>query len=201
MHTLADVRAPSLLESAVVHLSSLRFLSSHSHPIITEYQAPNMTTSDTLQDVAESDIQTNYHTISGTFDEMSLKEPLLRGIYAMGFEKPSAIQQRAILPIIKEKDVIAQAQMVLRSMSGQTIMAYEPNLTSPVTLMLGSTYSIYTPEVFLPFTTPVHLRRVRVTALETRSAFTSKIGKLHSLQFAKQLDRELGTAHKKSLCV
>lgn len=41
---------------------------------------------------------------------MSLKEPLLRGIYALGFEKPSAIQQRAILPIIKEKDVIAQAQ-------------------------------------------------------------------------------------------
>ena len=41
---------------------------------------------------------------------MELKEELLRGIYAYGFEKPSAIQQRAILPIIKHRDTIAQAQ-------------------------------------------------------------------------------------------
>lgn len=41
---------------------------------------------------------------------MGLKEDLLRGIYAYGFEKPSAIQQRAILPIINGRDVIAQAQ-------------------------------------------------------------------------------------------
>lgn len=44
------------------------------------------------------------------FDEMNLKEELLRGIYAYGFEKPSAIQQRAILPCIRGHDVIAQAQ-------------------------------------------------------------------------------------------
>merc|ERR1719219_2573853 len=41
---------------------------------------------------------------------MNLKEELLRGIYAYGFEKPSAIQQRAIVPCIKGMDVIAQAQ-------------------------------------------------------------------------------------------
>ena len=32
---------------------------------------------------------------------MKLREELLRGIYAYGFEKPSAIQQRAIIPCIK----------------------------------------------------------------------------------------------------
>jgi len=32
------------------------------------------------------------------------------GIYAYGFEKPSAIQQRAIIPCVKGHDVIAQAQ-------------------------------------------------------------------------------------------
>merc|ERR1712213_209941 len=32
---------------------------------------------------------------------MNLKEELLRGIYAYGFGKPSAIQQRAIVPCIK----------------------------------------------------------------------------------------------------
>ncbi|KAI7830655.1 P-loop containing nucleoside triphosphate hydrolase protein [Gamsiella multidivaricata] len=41
---------------------------------------------------------------------MSLSPELLRGIYAYGFERPSTIQQRAILPVIKGHDVIAQAQ-------------------------------------------------------------------------------------------
>ncbi|KAI5465903.1 P-loop containing nucleoside triphosphate hydrolase protein [Mariannaea sp. PMI_226] len=41
---------------------------------------------------------------------MNLKAELLRGVYAYGFERPSAIQQRAIMPVIKGHDVIAQAQ-------------------------------------------------------------------------------------------
>ncbi|KAF9353194.1 translation initiation factor eIF4A [Mortierella sp. AD094] len=41
---------------------------------------------------------------------MNLSPELLRGIYAYGFERPSTIQQRAILPVIKGHDVIAQAQ-------------------------------------------------------------------------------------------
>jgi len=45
-----------------------------------------------------------------SFDDMDLKEELLRGIFAYGFEKPSAIQQRAIMPIVRGHDVIAQAQ-------------------------------------------------------------------------------------------
>jgi len=45
-----------------------------------------------------------------SFDQIGLNEKLLRGIYAYGFEKPSAIQQRAIEPITKGRDVIAQAQ-------------------------------------------------------------------------------------------
>ena len=41
---------------------------------------------------------------------MQLKPDLLKGIYSYGFEKPSAIQQRAIRPIIRGRDVIAQSQ-------------------------------------------------------------------------------------------
>ncbi|CAM0137329.1 RNA helicase [Umbelopsis sp. WA50703] len=48
--------------------------------------------------------------VAPTFDSIGLKEDLLRGIYAYNFEKPSAIQQRAIAPIVKGRDVIAQAQ-------------------------------------------------------------------------------------------
>jgi len=55
-------------------------------------------------------IESNWSEIVDNFDDMSLKEELLRGIYAYGFERPSAIQQRAIMPCIKEHDVIAQAQ-------------------------------------------------------------------------------------------
>ncbi|XP_049617666.1 eukaryotic initiation factor 4A-I [Syngnathus scovelli] len=58
----------------------------------------------------EGIIESNWNEIVDSFDDMNLREELLRGIYAYGFEKPSAIQQRAILPCIKGYDVIAQAQ-------------------------------------------------------------------------------------------
>jgi translation initiation factor 4A len=45
-----------------------------------------------------------------SFDDMGLPMELLRGIYAYGFEKPSAIQQRAIKPLMDGRDTIAQAQ-------------------------------------------------------------------------------------------
>jgi ATP-dependent RNA helicase len=45
-----------------------------------------------------------------SFDRMGLKENLLRGLFAFGFEKPSAIQQRAVVPILAGRDMIAQAQ-------------------------------------------------------------------------------------------
>ena len=51
----------------------------------------------------------NTETIS-SFDDMDLKKPILRGIYAHGFEKPSAIQKSAIVPMTTGRDIIAQAQ-------------------------------------------------------------------------------------------
>ncbi len=57
--------------------------------------------------------------MSTTYDENKIitswedcvsNEYLLRGIYAYGFEKPSAIQSKAIYPITCKRDVIAQAQ-------------------------------------------------------------------------------------------
>uniref|UniRef100_A0A0A9D6D0 RH2 protein-like n=1 Tax=Arundo donax TaxID=35708 RepID=A0A0A9D6D0_ARUDO len=56
--------------------------------------------------------------VVSSFDHMGIKDELLRGIYGYGFEKPSAIQQRAVLPIINGRDVIAQAQ----SGTGKTSM-------------------------------------------------------------------------------
>jgi len=64
------------------------------------------------EEFAEADgiIESNYDKVCDSFDNMELRETLLRGIYAYGFEKPSAIQQRAIIPCINGRDVIAQAQ-------------------------------------------------------------------------------------------
>jgi len=56
--------------------------------------------------------------VVSTFDGMGIREDLLRGLYSYGFEKPSAIQQRAIVPITSGRDVIAQAQ----SGTGKTSM-------------------------------------------------------------------------------
>lgn len=45
-----------------------------------------------------------------SFDEMNLKALLLRGIFGYGYERPSLIQQKAIVPILTKRDIIAQAQ-------------------------------------------------------------------------------------------
>ncbi|WWC65127.1 ATP-dependent RNA helicase eIF4A [Kwoniella dejecticola CBS 10117] len=55
-------------------------------------------------------IESNWNQVVDNFDNMDLKGDLLRGVYAYGFERPSAIQQRAIMPIITGRDCIAQAQ-------------------------------------------------------------------------------------------
>lgn len=41
---------------------------------------------------------------------MDLKPELLKGMYGAGFERPSPIQQRALVPILRQRDVIVQAQ-------------------------------------------------------------------------------------------
>jgi len=51
-----------------------------------------------------------------TFESMGLPEKLLRGIFAYGFERPSDIQMKAIVPIREGRDIMAQA----RSGTGKT---------------------------------------------------------------------------------
>lgn len=44
------------------------------------------------------------------WEDLNLNDNILRGIFRYGYEKPTPIQCQAILPIINNKDVIAQAQ-------------------------------------------------------------------------------------------
>jgi len=45
-----------------------------------------------------------------SFEQMNLSTELLGGIYGYGFEKPSIVQQRAIVPMASGVDIIAQSQ-------------------------------------------------------------------------------------------
>ena len=68
------------------------------------------------QDEDESLFETNWTESVDNFEDLKLKTNLLRGIYGLGYVKPSVIQQKGILPVIQGKDTIAQAQ----SGSGKT---------------------------------------------------------------------------------
>jgi len=58
----------------------------------------------------KTEIQSNWEETVDSFDALDLKADLLRGIYGYGFVKPSVIQSKGVLPILKSKDTIAQAQ-------------------------------------------------------------------------------------------
>ncbi|BFU18724.1 DEAD/DEAH box helicase, putative [Entamoeba histolytica HM-1:IMSS-B] len=60
-------------------------------------------------DIPTEQIESTVEAIQ-SFDAMGIKDELLRSIYSYGFEKPSAIQQRAIVPLMQGRNLIAQAQ-------------------------------------------------------------------------------------------
>jgi translation initiation factor 4A len=80
-----------------------------------------------------------------SFDDMGLSDQLLRGVYAYGFEKPSAIQSVAITPIVKGRDILGQAQ----SGTGKTgtfgigiLSRVDPELKQTQALILAPTHEL-----------------------------------------------------------
>ena len=61
----------------------------------------------------EEEIVSNWEEKVESFDELGLKEELLRGIYGYGFNRPSPIQQKGILPLLKKRDTIAQVNVLV----------------------------------------------------------------------------------------
>ena len=117
------IRTSSLLElyfflvfvqpgKILTHTHSFMFLpplvSDHSEPPPSDERAPEGDAPP--GGLTDADLESNWNESIETFDAMGLPEELLRGIYSYGFEKPSAIQQRAIQPAIMGHDLIAQAQ-------------------------------------------------------------------------------------------
>ena len=75
-----------------------------------------------------------------TFEELKLSEHILKGIYAYGWDNPSTIQSKAILPILKGDDVIAQAQSgtgKTGTFSISSLSMVDPKISAPQVLMLS----------------------------------------------------------------
>jgi len=65
----------------------------------------------TLNDTDINDVHTTEDVkVYDTFESMGLTGKIMKGIYAFGFEKPSAIQKKAIVPFMTGRDLIAQSQ-------------------------------------------------------------------------------------------
>jgi translation initiation factor 4A len=68
----------------------------------------NVCKSDLSNTLEDEQTYSSYEVNS--WDELINDSNILRGIYNAGFERPSPIQKKAIMPIMNGKDIIAQAQ-------------------------------------------------------------------------------------------
>lgn len=77
-------------------------------------------------------IESNWDDVVDQFGAMNLKEELLTGIYVYGLEKPSAIQQRAIVPCINGRNVIFQARPGKQVLSNEFFLMSSIHIQVPV---------------------------------------------------------------------
>lgn len=68
----------------------------------------NTNTNDKIKDISNSVVDED--TNINSWDDLDCDMNLLRGIHSIGFENPSPIQKKAILPMNTGRDIIAQAQ-------------------------------------------------------------------------------------------
>jgi len=114
------------------------------------------------------------------FEKMGLRDELLMGCYSHGFEKPSAIQQRAIVPIIESRDVIVQSQ----SGTGKTavfclgsLQSIDLSLREPQVLIMSPTRELAEQSQKVALTLGDHMN-IQVRALVGGKSIQEDISKL-----------------------
>jgi len=96
-------------------------------------QNPTMSPIGLLQEDEKNDCSNEINN----WDELNISPELLRGIYAYGLEKPSPIQRKSLISLIKGRDVIAQAQSGTGKTAAFTIGALSRlNITDKTTQIL-----------------------------------------------------------------
>ena len=117
------------------------------------------------------------------WDDLGLHSPLLRGIYAYGYEKPSPIQRKAIKPLIMGRDMVAQAQSGTGKTATFTIGAlakinFTENTTQVLVLSPTRELTNQTANVFTSIGVMIKNLKVQVlfggSAYEEVSSFSSK---------------------------
>jgi translation initiation factor 4A len=86
---------------------------------MSDFQMDKSTTKDQNgqgQEQQQQPLSTDTPKVYETFDDMDLPDNLLHGIFSYGFEKPSSIQQVAVVPMKEGRDILAQS----RSGTGKT---------------------------------------------------------------------------------
>jgi translation initiation factor 4A len=81
----------------------------------------------------------------GSFDDLKLKDDVLRGVYGYGFENPSRIQYTSIPKFLSGKDLIAQAQSGTGKTGAFTIASLnkvDPELKKTQILILSPTHEL-----------------------------------------------------------
>lgn len=89
-----------------------------------------------------SEMASNDVKVFDSFDEMGLEDDLIRGIYSYGFENPSKIQARAIVPMKERHDILAQSQSGTGKTGAFTIgslSTIDVNLKAPQVIVLCPT--------------------------------------------------------------
>jgi len=69
--------------------------------------------------------------------------------------------------------VVAQAQTVMRAMTGQTVMAYDPTMASPVTVVTGTAFAVSPPVI--PTTTTTAAKNTPTTKASPTTTTTTAI--------------------------
>ena len=104
-------------------MSTTQYLTQHPNPTnnnqqfatqsTTDSQPTNSNSVDTVSSATTEQtpsVDAQHVSEIASFDDLNLRESLLRGIYAYGFEVPSTIQKKAIPKLLTGRDTIAQAQ-------------------------------------------------------------------------------------------
>lgn len=107
-------------------------------------------------------------TLYESFDDMGLREELIRGIYSYGFEQPSAIQKRAIVPMRERHPILAQAQSGTGKTGAFTIgslSTMDPAIKSPQVLVICPTRELaqQTERVARAISDYLHIKVLSVT--------------------------------------
>lgn len=113
--------------------------------LMNKYIRTTLLTSTNDVEIVRSDPNSPLYSVK-SFEELNLDEALLRGVYDMGFSKPSKIQETALPMLINDrKNMIAQSQsgtgktaaFVLASLS-----RVDTNFRHPQVIILSPTYEL-----------------------------------------------------------